>query len=221
MRRVSKSLALGVLLAIVAACSGGDDSDGQVASVDGDEAAEAESDANGGSDDGASDGEVTEQEMLEYTECLRDQGLDVEDPQVDADGNVTFGGPGGGLNPQDQEAFTEFVEQLQDAQEACGQPPGGGFAGGNAQDQAELEDQMLALAECLRDQGIDVPDPDFGNLGEGGTPGQGGGPFGDIDRSDPEFQAAFEECQEVFTGGPFGPGGPGGGGPGEDGSEGE
>jgi hypothetical protein len=212
-----------VLVALTAACSSsGDGSDGQVASVDSEDPGPDEGQA-GSSDGATSDDEVTEQEMLDYTECLRDQGLDVADPQVDAEGNVAFGGLAGGQGPQDmsQEDFAEFQEQFQAAQEVCGPPPGGGFAGTGGQDQSELEDQMLELANCLRDQGIDVPDPDFGNLEEGGTPGQGGGPFGDIDRSDPEFQAAFEECQDVFTGGPFGPGGPGSGDQPEDGSEGE
>jgi hypothetical protein len=219
MRRIM--IVSAVLLTLTAACSGGgDDSDGQVASADSEDAGQDEGEA-GSSDGTTSDDEVTEQEMLDYTECLRGQGLDVADPQVDAEGNVAFGGLAGGQGPQDmsQEELAEFQEQFEAAQEVCGTPPGGGFAG--EQDLSELEDQMLELAECLRDQGIDVPDPDFGNLEEGATPGQGGGPFGDIDRTDPEFQAAFEECQDVFSGGPFGPGGPGSGDQPEDGSEGE
>ena len=61
----------------------------------------------------------------------------------------------------------------------------------------------------LRDQGIDMPDPDFS---QGFGPGAGGraGIFGDLDPQSPEFQAAAQECQGIFEGG-FGPGGGRGG----------
>jgi hypothetical protein len=88
-----------------------------------------------------------------------------------------------------------------------------------------MEEDALAFSECMRDQGIeDFPDPDFSDFGPGtgprraeasadvdedggGANGPGGaviaGPFGEIDLSDPELQAAFEACQEE-QGGPFG-----------------
>jgi hypothetical protein len=200
MRRIL--ISLGLLLAVTAAACSGDDSDSQVASVDSEEAAETDGEVNG-----ASDSEVTEDEMLEYTECLRGQGLDVEDPVVDADGNVSFGGFGGGVTPGSAE-FTALMEQLQDAQEACGEPPGGGFAGRTGDDQTELQDTMLEFARCMRDNGYDMPDPDFSGL-DSGTPGEGGGPFGgEVDRDDPAFQEAFEACGDLLAG--FGPGGTGG-----------
>ncbi|MCH6577412.1 MAG: hypothetical protein IH807_06260 [Proteobacteria bacterium] len=78
-------------------------------------------------------------------------------------------------------------------------------------DASELEDTFLEFAGCMREQGIEMPDPDFS---QGFGPGAGGraGIFGDLDPQDPEFQAAAEECQGIFEGG-FGLRG-GGAGPG-------
>jgi len=57
----------------------------------------------------------------------------------------------------------------------------------------EMQDQALAFAECMREQGIDMPDPVFG---EGGrvTQAIGGPDGGGIDLSDEEFQEAQEAC---------------------------
>ena len=61
----------------------------------------------------------------------------------------------------------------------------------------------------MREQGFDMPDPDFSISVDG--PGQGGpgNPFGEVDLEDPAFQVASEACMWVFgdtigTGG-FGP----------------
>ena len=77
------------------------------------------------------------------------------------------------------------------------------------EDQTELQDQSLVLAQCLRDLGHDVADP---SLDDG--PGGLGAMFGALDREDPSVQADLEACQaEAFgeDGAPFGgAGGPGG-----------
>jgi hypothetical protein len=54
---------------------------------------------------------------------------------------------------------------------------------------------MLAFAECMREHGIDFPDPQF----DGGAV-MVGGPG--IDPEDPEFQAAQEACGELLPGRP-------------------
>ena len=57
-----------------------------------------------------------------------------------------------------------------------------------------------------------MPDPDFSAGGPGTGPG-GGGPFGSIDRDDPDFQNADAACREVFGSDlPVRVPGPGGGG---------
>ena len=75
----------------------------------------------------------------------------------------------------------------------------------------EDEEKLLDFARCMREHGIDMPDP-----GEGGMLFRVGGP-GDADAIDPEeFEAAQEACQDLLPGRLDGDGpgfriGPGGG----------
>ncbi len=197
------SIALVVVALMAAACGGAESSDG-VARLD--ESATTTSEA---SDDVFVD---VEEAALAFAECLRGEGLDVEDPEFDGEGGFGFnfrevfgggpgeGGPGQGPNEEFQAAF-----------EVCG-----GLLEGIAQqferpDQTEIQDDLLAFAECMRDNGVEMPDPDFSGFGDG--PGGGGALFGQLDLDDPTVEAAFETCQsELAFGGPGGgPGRPGGG----------
>jgi len=162
-----------------------------------------------------------EQAMLEFAQCMRDNGLDMEDPTVDEDGNFRMmrpsgGGEGGAFEPADREA-------MQAAREACSQYLEGIAQGFNRPDMTELQDLMLEYAACMRENGVDMPDPDFADTGESGGQGPGarlGFNSGDFDTSDPTFQAANEVCQEIFgaNGMPGMMGGGPGGGPREGGA---
>lgn len=136
---------------------------------------------------------------LAFAECMRDEGVeDFPDPEVSDDGRVRITGGG---DPDDP--------TVQAAQEAC-QPlleEGGSFAPPDPEAAAAMEEQVLAFAECMREQGIDFPDPEV----DGGRvmmrPGAG------VDPESPEFADAQEACEdELPDGGPGGPGGPGGAG---------
>lgn len=151
---------------------------------------------------------------IALTECLREEGLDIEDPTVDADGNVQFGGFAGELDENGQPDVDD--ETIRNALLACEDLIQDVQLGFELPDLTELEDTFLEFATCMRDNGFDMPDPDFSGGffggGEGGAPPAG--PFGQIDPNDPDFQAAFEACQPILsrlgfpgTGGP----GPGGG----------
>ena len=210
-------LALGGLAFFLTACGGGGGGDSSgVASLAGsaDQAAASTS---------ADDGAATEEEVLAWVECMREQGVDIADPTVDADGNLVLGrGPRGGgaaggdtagtseRPPIDRDAFSK-------AGETCGNPPqtGGGFS---EEDRQATQDSMLAMAQCLRDEGLDVADPDFSSQGPGGAPGppngaggdadQPRGIFGGLDVNDAKVQAAFDTCRdELGTNFPGGPGG--------------
>ena len=68
---------------------------------------------------------------------------------------------------------------------------------GEVHDQTELQDALLGFAQCMRDNGVDMGDPDLRGFGPGGDEdGQPGGPFGGIDLDDPDVGAAFEVCQQ-------------------------
>lgn len=199
-------LLVAILALVAAACGGssGDDGSG-VASL---------SALDGGTDDGATgvntDAEVDpELAMLELTQCIRDQGIDIADPTVDADGNPQLSRPEFGEDGP-PEGFREAIQ-------ACAGLIEGVTLRRQGQDLSALQDTLVEYAACMRTNGYEMDDPDFSNFGqpgEGGGPGQGGGILGDTDREDPDFVSANTECEDILAGfGPGGGGGPGGGRP--------
>lgn len=173
------------------------------------------------------DGEVGEALDLEaqamaFSECMREQGIEMEDPTVDADGNVRIGRPvflgepsedGAGLRRDGE------MEEMQQAYEVCGYSLEDFASGFERPDPTELQDQLLEFAECLRGEGLDVADPDFSSFspGSGGvrTPGEGSG-FGrakgmfGLDFEDPAVQEAVEVCQAALPNSAWGIGEGGG-----------
>lgn len=140
-----------------------------------------------------------EERLLAFAECMRENGVDFPDPVVEADGTVTFGlRPGGGGGGLQRLGEIGRDPDLPAARDACGGlleglafgPGQGGF------DLIELQDALLEFARCMRDNGVDMGDPDLSRFAPGGNDdGQPGGPFGEIDLDDPDFAAAFEVCQ--------------------------
>jgi Asp-tRNA(Asn)/Glu-tRNA(Gln) amidotransferase A subunit family amidase len=126
--------------------------------------------------DGVRDAEAA---MMVLTECLREQGIEVYDPVVDAEGNV--GKP----------EFAEGVDEKEvwAAWEACEHHLEGVSFEKERVDMSAQVDQWVAVATCLRDKGYDVDDPtaetfdqwmdDFKNA---------------IDWDDPAWVADYEEC---------------------------
>lgn len=192
---------------VAAACGGSGDSNSGVASL------ETESTVAGEATDLTGEEAVAEvdqeQAMLDFASCMRDNGVAIDDPTVDADGNIQFGGFRGAA--QNGEIDRETIEAARAACEGNLQGIALGRGGGDF-DVTELQDTFVEYAACMRDNGYDMDDPDLSSFGPGAggdrEPGQGGGPFGDIDRNDPDFVTAQEACQDILSG--FGPGGGGG-----------
>ena len=92
---------------------------------------------------------------------MRDNGYDVSDPELNADGTIDFLALranfvqviGGSDNPRRATAAVEACRPVL-AGATFAQPP-------SEEDQIEIQDRLLELAQCLRDNGIDVADPDF------------------------------------------------------------
>jgi hypothetical protein len=148
-----------------------------------------------------------EQAMLDYAQCLRDNGIDAADPQFGADGRPQPGSEGGGRG-----LFGAGVDQdspeFQAAQTACSGLLAGVQRNTDPEAEAERQAQLLEFAQCMRGEGVDFPDP---QLGTGGGPGFGGGGFQDLDFQAPAVQAALQVCQADFGGfGPRASGEPGG-----------
>ena len=174
-------LSLLVVLGLVAgACSSGDAGAG-VVSIDAGQAdsLSAETDSIPG-----------EQAVLEFTACLRDEGLDIDDPGVDENGNLV---------PPNQHALagqTLDMAALHSAFDVCRELLDNVAFGLNTEDLSEREDELLAFAVCMRDNGYEMPDPDFSTDGHTGD-----GPFGDaIDTDDPDFQRAATSCEGIIGG---------------------
>jgi hypothetical protein len=157
--------------------------------------------------DPASDDEATpapaavagEEALLEFAACMRDNGIEFDDPRFGA-GGTRFGGagtPGGG-------GFDLGSSEFQAAFEACGSLLAALQPDLDADEQAEQAEQQLLLAECMREQGWDFPDPITG--GGFGVQLQRFEEAG-VDIADPAFQEAVTDCQAASGFEPRLPGG--------------
>ena len=129
-----------------------------------------------------------EARMMAFTQCLREQGIEVRDPVVDSEGNVE--------KPEFIEGYDK--EALGAAWEACTEHLEGFTFEKKRVDMSEVVDQWVALATCLRDKGYDIHDPTAETLD------QWLGDFKErIDWKDPEAVADYEECSGAvgFEGG--------------------
>ena len=197
MQRIA--IMISAVVVLLAACSG--DAGTQVASLEGGPVGTVTV------DEEPTDTQSDEDAILAFSACMRDNGLeDFEDPEIDADGSIAFGFR---ALVQDGEVDRDTVRA---AMQECRIHLEGLSLAASDIDRTEIEDQMLEFAACMRDNGIDMEDPDFSRTPDQGGPGSG--PFAALDQDDPQFQAAMEACGDIFEGGlPAGPGpGRGGGG---------
>jgi len=131
-----------------------------------------------------------EDAALAYARCMRDHGIDMPDPDTSAGpGVVRFSaGPGGGLDAG--------KTKVEDADKACHDLLGNAAPQNVDPKQAkEMQDQALAFSRCMREHGVDMPDPTFGSNGQMTMKID---PSSGIDPSDPRFQAAQQACGSAF-----------------------
>jgi hypothetical protein len=149
----------------------------------------------GGSASGEDAQAKSEDAALKFAQCMRQHGVDMPDPQQGG-GGIQIQAGQNGVDPQSQ--------TFQDAQSACNQVMRDAIPADQRPDPTQMRDQLTKLAQCMREHGIDMPDPQLnsdGSLEFGGPPASGSGP----NRSDPAFQSAQEACQkETGVGGPDG-----------------
>lgn len=124
---------------------------------------------------------TTADPLLAFSACMRDNGVeDFQDPIVDADGKVEF------PDKADEAKADDFAAAF----ESCAYLLEGTAFGATAKgDDVEGLDQLYDFAVCMREQGFDIadPDPETGSLGE-------------VDKDDPAFEAAWEQCGATFEG---------------------
>ncbi|MDS0133367.1 MULTISPECIES: hypothetical protein [unclassified Amycolatopsis] len=120
-------------------------------------------------------GKSDEDKMRDFAKCMREHGIDMPDPKPAGEGGgmaITLGGDG------------VDSSKLEAAQKACKHlmPNGGEMKPPSAE---EL-DKMRKDAKCMREHGIDMPDPD--PSGKGGM--RIGGPGDDPKK----FEEAAKAC---------------------------
>ena len=151
-----------------------------------------------------------EDAMVDYSACMREHGVDMPDPTF-ADGGATGGGKmtfavplagkvagDGPIGRPDDPTFTAAVEACQSIMDTAQQ----NMPKMSAEDEAKMRDEALKFAQCMRDHGVDMPDPTFDSAGASSVviKGEGNdGPPADTDK----FNEAATACQSEGLGGGF------------------
>jgi hypothetical protein len=162
-------LLLAGVCALATACgAGGDDGTDGVASMS--EPDSPSSSAAPAGDDGKPDID----QMRAYAKCMREHGVDMDDPDPNGGGGIAISADGPGEK-----------EKVDKGNEACKHLlPNGGKPD---KPTAEDLDRARETAKCLRDHGIDVKEPTMEDPGINVSAGDGG--------NDPEkVNKAMEEC---------------------------
>ena len=128
------------------------------------------------------DEEITfEEGVLDFAQCMREEGINFPDPTFDIDGN-----------PQCDNLEIENEEEFESAFENCEDILRNALPEQFDLDpevEAALVDASLEFSQCMRDQGIDFPDPKPGEFGFFAFRDA------DIDFTSEAVQNAFEICQ--------------------------
>jgi len=122
-----------------------------------------------------------EARMMEFAQCLRNEGMQITDPIVDSDGNIQM--------PELVEGATASKKEWVAAYDVCGEIIRNITFEKKKLNRSEQVDEFVEMAACMRDEGFDVEDPtvetldiwltDFKNL---------------FDWDDPDAEAIFEAC---------------------------
>lgn len=119
-------------------------------------------------------------QLVTYAKCLRRHGLNVPDPKAGqqykdwiASAMNASGGRRIGQTPAGKACQSKVPAQFRDQ-------------GSNPQ----AQDKMLKFAQCIRSNGVDMPDPRGGKLD-----------FGRVNRNSPQFKQAASKCRTELVGG--------------------
>ncbi|GAB3718096.1 hypothetical protein GCM10027598_29440 [Amycolatopsis oliviviridis] len=169
-KRPMAALIAGAVFALVAGCGGGGDGGDKVASISSPPSA-------GAGDGQQADNVSDEDKRRNFAKCMREHGVNMPEPKRDANGQdtVTF-----------EAADMPDENKMKAADEACRKllPNGGEIKPPTPE---EL-DKMRKEAKCMRDHGIDFPDPEPG--GKGGV----AIPLGDAGGDPKKFEEAAKAC---------------------------
>jgi hypothetical protein len=186
-----------VVLALVGGAAafalGGDDNDTKgdgVASIDGSTGDVDDQESSGNGTAGPADDTEVYDAMLKFAECMREHGIDMPDPEMGEDGVQLRAGVEGGPNeagPNEdefeaaQKACEHFMEDVRGDMDL------------SPEEQAEMRDKLVAMAECMRGRGYDMPDPEISEDG-GVKMKMGRGPDDGPPQDDEQLEKDQEEC---------------------------
>ena len=165
MRKAIGAVLLAVLIGLVAGCAGRSNGPG-VASAAGAKDARATASPTPSLD--------PEEQRRQFTQCMRDHGVDVPDP--DANGGIRITASAGPGSEQAIEACQKYLP-----------------AGKATKPDPKMLEQAREFAKCMRDHGIDMPDPDPNG---GRFQVQKGTGDSQIKPDDAAFKAAMDACQD-------------------------
>ena len=133
-------------------------------------------------------GKDAHEARLAYARCMRENGVDIPDP--DPNGLIQMGPGGAGTIGGDD-------EKTKAANKACEHHLRDGLPPMSAEDEQRMRDELLAFARCMREQGVDMPDPSAPGSNEGG-----GGFTVDMpepgSQEDTKFKEAQKKCDHLL-----------------------
>jgi hypothetical protein len=117
---------------------------------------------------------VDTDQLVGFAQCLRRHGLDVPDPK-----------PGQNLGTWVQGWAQKTGTSLRNSSAAkeCQSKLPTGIR--DRMNNPETQDELLKFAQCMRQNGVDMPDPKNGKVD-----------FGSVDRGSPQFTKAAGECRK-------------------------
>jgi hypothetical protein len=146
----------------------------------------------GGASDTSSSDDPQDQ-AVKFAQCMRDHGVDMPDPETDDNGRVRLrvGGAGGKVDKDKVDAAMEACKKYS--------PIGDSGRLKDLENNPEFQEAQLHWAQCMRDHGVDVPDP--------GSSEQRGVVIGPGQNKE-KVQAAMDACDSILRDF-FGDSGPG------------
>jgi hypothetical protein len=137
--------------------------------------------------------------MDAFAACMREHGVDI---QVSSAGGEVGKGPTTATASEGPSKITgtdRGKDKFTAANKACAPLlPKGGVNGPGGKPDPAMEQKLLDFSQCMRDHGIDMPDPQFEN---GGANVIIGGPDGpNIDPNSQAFKDAEKACESHLPG---------------------
>ena len=192
MKRLPIAVVCLTMALAISACSPADDVP-RVASLESDSQIGSENSTDTGN---ANPEAEVEAAFIAFSQCLRDEGLDVVDPTFDGRVNPQLPTFSAGVSPDaTPEQLADFKAEMarwEDAHEACRHHFDGiVFLAPDSEFDTEMEAATLEYAACMRENGVDMPDPVF--------TGSGVIDFGAVDATGDDYEAADKICRSVFA----------------------